>query len=390
MRTGRQYSMLRKFIAPEILFGNGARKRLADYLATLRIGKLLLVSDPGLREAGWTDEIEDDLKAAGIGFAIWEEVSPNPRYDQVNRGAEAYLSERCDMIVALGGGSPMDAAKGIGIVASNGGDIRDYEGVDRIPAPMPPTIFIPSTAGTAADLSQFAIINNDEERYKMAIISKSIVPDVSLMDPDITMTMDPDLTAATGLDALTHAFEALASTGGGPMTDLYALEAISLVGENLVAAVRDGSDAAARERMCRASGFAGLAFSNASLGAVHAMAHSLGGYLDKPHGECNALLLETVISRNFPEAAEAYRRAAGAMGLPNGPAVSDDDVRNAILEKLNGLRRDVGMDHGLASLGVNEDAIPTLAEKAASDPCLLTNPMTLGTDELEEMFRIAL
>lgn len=382
--------MLRKFLSPEILFGNASRNRLADYLRRFGSRRVFLVSDSGLRSHGWTDEIESLLRSNGIDYITWDNVSPNPRISEVTEGASIYLKEACDLIVGLGGGSPMDAAKGVGIIASNGGDIRDYDGVDRIPRPLPPSVFIPSTSGTAADLSQFAILSDEDEKYKRAIISKSIIPDISIIDPEITVTMDPSLTAATGLDALTHAFEALASAGSGAMTDLYAREAVSLIGKWLVPAVSDCSNSVAREHLSQASTFAGLAFSNASLGAVHSMAHSLGGYLDLAHGECNALLLDSVVEWNFPEAKGAYRTAAEALGFQSAENADDDEILEYLIHRIQGLRTDTGMTAGLASLGVTEDLLPVLAQKAVDDPCMLTNPRVTGVEDLIALFRKSL
>ena len=217
--------------------------------------------------------------------------------------------------MAVGGGSVIDCAKGIGIVSSNRRHILEFVGADRIPTPMPPVVCVPTTGGTSADLSQFAIFTDLVARTKVAIVSKAVVPDVSLIDPRTLTTMDRYLTACTGMDALVHAFEAFASNAHSPLTDLHALEAIRLVRTSLPACIRDPSDLDARGRMMLASLEAGLAFSNASLGAVHAMAHSLGGALDLPHGECNSILLSHVVAFNFSTASERYDRIGEAMGL---------------------------------------------------------------------------
>ena len=255
--------------------------------------------------------------------------------------------------------------------------------MDRIPRPGPPLICIPTTAGTSADISQFAIINNTDRRYKVAIISKSVVPDVALVDPETTTTMPPYLTACTGLDALTHAIEAYVSTASSPVVDVHALAAIRLIQENLTAAIDDPANTEARENMALASLQAGLAFSNASLGAVHAMAHSLGGYLDLPHGESNALLLDHVIRFNFSAARERYRNIAAIFGL----AGADERALGAAIAAL---RQRCGIAAGLATRGVTRGTIEELAPHAERDACLFTNPRRATLADLKTIYAEAL
>ena len=297
---------LRKFVAPEFVFGTGARNLASQYARNFGAQKVLVVTDPGVMEAGWTADITTSLEDAHIPFTIFSQVSPNPRAEEVMAGAEMYYSENCDVIVAVGGGSPMDCAKGIGIVSTNKKHILEFEGIDQVTTPMPPLICIPTTGGTAAEVSQFAIISNRQKRIKIAIISKAVVPDVALIDPMTLTTMDPFLTACTGIDALVHAIEAYVSNAQSAVTDLHALEAIRLVKRYLLDCIADLHDLEARGKLMLASLEAGLAFSNASLGAVHAMAHSLGGLLDLPHGQCNAVLLQHVVSFNHVASPERF------------------------------------------------------------------------------------
>ncbi|MDX5435432.1 MAG: iron-containing alcohol dehydrogenase, partial [Halomonas sp.] len=233
---------LRKFVAPEIIFGDGARRAVANYVATFGAERVLLVSDPGVVLAGWVEEVETDLAAQGIVCQRFTSVSPNPRAEEVMEGAMVYREMGAQAIVAIGGGSPMDCAKGIGIVVAHDGHIIDFEGVDTLRVPIPPLIFVPTTAGTSADISQFAIISDQQRRMKFSIVSKSVVPDVSLIDPQVTLTMSPFLTACTGVDALVHAIEAFVSTGSGPLTDAHALEAMRLINGHLVALVQAPHD----------------------------------------------------------------------------------------------------------------------------------------------------
>ena len=380
---------MRKFVAPEFIFGIGARHRVGFYAQHLQARRILIVTDPGVIRAGWLADVQDDLAASDLLSVVFSEVMPNPKDHAVMAGMRTYRDYGCDVIVALGGGSVMDCAKGIGIVAANGGHILDFEGVDRIPRPGPPLICIPTTAGTAADISQFAIINNTEQRYKIAIISKSVVPDVALVDPETTLTMDPYLTACTGIDALVHAMEAYVSTASSPVMDTHALAAIELIRDNLPLTIADPTLLAPRENMMLASLQAGLAFSNASLGAVHALSHSLGGYLDLPHGESNALLLEHVIRFNYPSAAPRYQRIGQALGI-NMARLSEARREAQLTDTLHALRTSCGIHDGLTQRGISYSEIADLAPPATRDACLFTNPRRASLADIKTLYAEAL
>jgi len=380
---------MRKFVAPEFIFGVGARRRVADYARHLRARRVLIVSDPGVIAAGWLKDVQADLAEAGIESLVFHALTPNPKDHEVMAGAAFYASERCDVIVALGGGSVIDCAKGIGIVHANKCDISAFEGVDQVDLPSPPLICIPTTAGTSADISQFCIIANTPGRYKMAIISKTVVPDVALVDPETTLTMGSYLTACTGLDALTHAMEAFVSTASSPVVDVHALEAIRLVWNNIEKAVAEPGVLPARENMLLGSLQAGLAFSNASLGAVHALAHSLGGFLDLPHGECNALLLEHVVRFNIDAAPDRYGRIGEAMGIDMRGMTERERAKRIILA-LGALRKRVGILDSLASRGVRAADIPELATHALIDACMYTNPRRARIDDVKAIYGDAL
>ncbi|GFE62454.1 iron-containing alcohol dehydrogenase [Geobacter sp. AOG2] len=364
---------LRKFVAPEIIFGSGAIERVGQYAALYGARKALVVSDPGVIAAGWTGLVFAALNEAGIDHVSFSGVSPNPRTDEVMCGAEAHRSGACDLIVAVGGGSPLDCAKGIGIVVSNRGNVLDYEGIDRIPVPMPPLICIPTTAGTSADVSQFAIISDRARHTKIAIISKAVVPDVAIIDPRTLTTMDSYLTACTGMDALVHAIEAYVSNAHSPLTDNHALQAIRLIRKHLLPSIAAPHDLDHRSQMMLGSLEAGLAFSNASLGAVHAMAHSLGGLLDLPHGECNAMLLEHVISYNFAQAGDRYRDVGCALGL-DAEKMDQAECRAAVFGEVRRLRTAAGISGGLGDRGVRSGDLGDLAANALRDACMVTNP----------------
>ena len=380
---------LRKFVTPEIIFGCGARKLAGNYARRFMANKVLIVTDPGVIAAGWLDDVQHSLEEVKLPYHVFSSVTPNPRTEEVMEGAEVYRSEACDVIVSVGGGSPMDCAKGIGIVSSHNRDILDFEGVDRIGLPVPPLILVPTTAGTSADVSQFCIISNRKELVKIAIVSKAIVPDVALIDPQTTHTMDPYLTACTGVDALVHAIEAFVSIGSGPMTDDYALDAIRLIHQNLPAVLQDQQNAGLREKIMLASMKAGLAFSNAILGAVHAMAHSLGGFLDLPHGECNALLIEHVIDYNFEHAKERYMAIAQAIGL-DLRGLRSRQIRQALINDLVTLKNQVGITGQLRHRGVKSADIPLLSGKAVRDACMLTNPRTASAADVAVIYAEAM
>jgi alcohol dehydrogenase class IV len=387
METSLANQELRKFVAPEFIFGWGARKLAAQYAQNYGANHVLIVTDEGLERAGWLKGLLEELNEVGIASTIFDKVTPNPRDHQVMDGAALYEKANCDLIIAMGGGSPMDCAKGIGIVCSNNRHILEFEGVDEVPIPASPLICVPSTAGTSADVSQFAIINDSNRNVKIAIISKTVVPDVALIDPEITVTMDPYLTACTGMDALTHAIEAYVSNAQSVVTDLHALEAIRIITMNLEQAIQNPKDSEARSQMMLASMYAGLAFSNASLGAVHAMAHSLGGLLDLPHGECNSLLLEHVVSYNYDVVPERYKDIANVMGIvSNG---STRDQKKDLVNALSTLRKKIGITTSLGEIGVNARNIPNLAAKAIMDPCMVTNPRNPTQEEIEKIYAAA-
>lgn len=379
----------RKFVCPEVIFGDHSLEMVARYAPNFGASKVLLVTDPGVAAAGWTARAERALRSASVSVVVFDGVTPNPKDYEVMAGVEVYRRERCDVIVAVGGGSPMDCAKGIGIAAASGRHILEFEGIDEVDKPGPPLICVPTTAGTSADVSQFAVITDSARGVKLAIISKTIVPDVALVDPITTTTMPAELTAATGLDALSHAFEAYVSTASSPLTDVNALAAVPRIVRHLPEAVRHPQAMEHRREMMMASLMAGLAFSNASLGAVHAMAHALGGMLSMPHGASNAILLPQVVQFNFPAASERYARLGEAMGLSLA-GLRACEVQQQIVDCLNRLAEEASFRNTLADYGLGRDQIPRLAATAMADPCLVTNPRPVTTKDIEDLYVRAL
>lgn len=380
---------LRKFVAPEFIFGSGARFLVGRYAKNFGARKVLVVTDSNVLDLGLVDPIFDVLKNEAIEYEIYKNVKSNPTAIQVKEGSKRYIEEKCNLIVAMGGGSPMDCAKAIGIVSSNHKEVYEFEGVDKVSLPSPPLICIPTTAGSAADLSQFAIITDDQRKLKMAIISKTVVPDVALIDPETTLTMDEFLTICTGFDVLSHAIEAYVSNASSPITDLHALEAIHLVASNLIPTSKDLKNIDLRGKILLSCSYAGLAFSNASLGLIHAMAHSLGGFLDLPHGECNAILLDHVMEFNFESEIRKYRQIGKALGLKM-EELNDEEAKETLIGGIRDLKTQVNINHSLKDVGVKLEDIPELASKAMNDACIITNPRRPTQSDVEEIFINAL
>ncbi|MGQ9599195.1 MAG: iron-containing alcohol dehydrogenase [Anaerolineae bacterium] len=378
-----------KFVAPEIIFGPGALAQVGDSAARLGASKVFLVTDKGVMDAGWVEKALPFLEEKGLAYTIWSNVTPNPKDYEVDQGAEVYLAAKCDAILAIGGGSPIDAAKAVATLVTNGGRIHDYEGVNKISRPLPPMVMVPSTAGTGADVSQFAIITDSTRKVKMVLISKSLVPDISIIDPLLLTTKDVRLTADTGMDVLAHAIEAYVSIAATPLTDVLALSAIRLVADHLRASVASRSNLEAKKGMAMASLHAGLAFSNAILGAVHAMAHQLGATHDLPHGQVNAILLPHVMEYNLLASVRRFRDIAQAMG-EDITHLSLCQAADKAVQAVRRLSQDIGIPAGLRAVGVEERDIPLLSENAALDVCLITNPRDISVSDIQQIFRNAL
>jgi len=376
---------LRKFVAPEIVTGVDARLMIGRYIVHFAAKKPMVVTDRNLQSYPWFIDIIEEIKKCVKDYCVFDQVSSNPRDYEVMQGADKFISERCDLIIAVGGGSPIDCAKGISIVSTNGGNILEYEGVDEINLPGPPLICIPTTAGASADVSQFAIICDTTNKIKKAIISKKVVPDLALIDVVPLMTMDTYLTACTGMDALTHAIEAYVSNAQSHLTNVHALEAIHLISETIEAACKPDREVNTMYKMMMGSLQAGLAFSNASLGLVHAMAHSMGGLLDLPHGECNSILLEQVIDLNFDAVPERYALVAEKMQVEIKD-LNKEQIKFALLERIRTLRKNLGIKDVEEAEGLNEKILDKLAEDAMEDPCIITNPRTVTKEEIRTIF----
>lgn len=381
---------LRKFVAPEFVFGVSASRLTGRYAQNYGARKVLLVTDEVLRTTtSWVENIQKSLAAYDLPYVIFDKVSPNPTSAEIMSGAELYSSENCNAIVALGGGSVIDSAKGIGIAVSNYGHILAFEGVDKVTKPMPPLICVPTTSGSASEVSQFSIIRDENRKTKISIVSKALVPDVGLIDPELTTTMNSYLTACTGLDALTHAIEAYVSNASSPFTDLHALEAVRIIWNSLAQTIATPDDLYWRSQMLQGSLHAGLAFSNAILGAAHALSHSLGGRFNLAHGECNALLLGPVIEYNYCACPDRFNTLGKVIGV-SLDTLPDDAAARKLCDTIENFRHKLGLSNTLRSLKVTPADINCLAANAALDACLATNPRLMTLQEIEAIYEKAL
>ena len=371
------------------LFGPGCAKEIGTKAQNLGAKKALIVTDEGLFKFGVANTIAEYLQDAGVDSHIFAGAEPNPTDINVHHGVQAYNDNGCDFIVSLGGGSSHDCAKGIGLVTAGGGHIRDYEGIDKSTVPMTPLIAINTTAGTASEMTRFCIITNTDTHVKMAIVDWRCTPLIAIDDPKLMVAKPAGLTAATGMDALTHAVEAYVSTAANPITDACAEKAITMISQWLRPAVANGENIEARDAMSYAQYLAGMAFNNASLGYVHAMAHQLGGFYNLPHGVCNAVLLPHVCEFNLIACQDRYAKIAELMGV-NTDGFTETEAAFAAIDAIRELSSSIGIPSGLNELGVKTEDLAIMAENAQKDACMLTNPRKATHAQVVEIFKAAL
>jgi 1,3-propanediol dehydrogenase len=376
---------LLKFEVPEVIHGIGALTKIGCCAKRLGGEKILLVTDPGIIRSGWLDEVLTHLEKENLKYVVYDNVVTNPRDFQVEQGVQLYNRENCDVIAAVGGGSPIDTAKGIGILASNHGNIHEYEGCNLVTQPVPPLVCAPTTAGTGADISQFAVVADTRNKRKMTILSRAIMPDISLIDPRLLQTKPEDLMAATGMDTLTHAIEAYVSSLSWPLTDPHAIHAIELVWRHLLNAVRN-KNVDSLVGMSIACLEAGVAFSNAILGAVHALAHPIGGLYDLHHGLINSVLLPVVVGQNMEHAKDKFANIARVMGVETR-GMTREEAAGHVRYQIENLIHKLGMPTRFSQLGLDTEDIPLLAKLAQQDLCMMTNPCCFSLDEIEAMYR---
>ena len=366
--------------------GAGAVKEIPAEVKTRGFAKAFVCSDPDLIKFGVTKKVTDVLDEAGLVYEIYSDIKPNPTIENVQSGVTAYKASGADYIIAIGGGSSMDTAKAIGIIINNPEfeDVRRLEGVAPTKKPCVPIIAVPTTAGTAAEVTINYVITDVEKKRKFVCVDTHDIPVVAVIDPDMMSSMPKGLTAATGMDALTHAIEGYITKGAWEMTDMFHLKAIEIISKSLRGAVDNTPEG--REGMALGQYVAGMGFSNVGLGIVHSMAHSLGAVYDTPHGVANAILLPTVMEYNAPCTGEKYKDIAKAMGVEGVDTMSQEEYRKAAVESVKKLSMDVGIPADLKEI-VKEEDIQFLAESAFADACRPGNPRDTSVEEIIDLYK---
>ncbi|MBE6537384.1 MAG: lactaldehyde reductase [Ruminococcaceae bacterium] len=378
---------MNRFVLNETSYhGKGAINAIPDEIKGRGFAKVLVASDPDLIKFGVTKKVTDVLDNAGIAYTVFSDIKPNPTIENVQAGVKAFKESGADCIVAIGGGSSMDTAKAIGIIITNPEfeDVRSLEGVAPTKNKCVPIIAVPTTAGTAAEVTINYVITDAENNRKMVCVDVHDIPVVAVVDPDMMATMPKGLTAATGMDALTHAIEGYITRGAWELSDMFHLKAIEIIASSLRGAVNN--EDAGREGMALGQYVAGMGFSNVGLGIVHSMAHPLGALYDTPHGVANAIILPTVMEYNAPETADKYKYIAAAMGVKGTENMSVEEYRAAAINAVKQLSIDVGIPADLKDI-VKEEDLQFLAESAYADACRPGNPRETSVEEILELYK---
>ena len=378
---------MNRFVLNETSYhGKGAIHAIPDEVKARGFKKVLVASDPDLIKFGVTKKVTDVLDNAGIEYAVFSEIKPNPTIENVKAGVEAFKACGADCIIAIGGGSSMDTAKAVGIIIANPefADVRSLEGVAPTKNKCTPIIAVPTTAGTAAEVTINYVITDVENNRKMVCVDVHDIPVVAVVDPDMMATMPKGLTAATGMDALTHAIEGYITKGAWELSDMFHIKAIEIIAKSLRGAVNN--EDAGREGMALGQYVAGMGFSNVGLGIVHSMAHPLGALYDTPHGVANAIILPTVMEYNAPATGEKYKHIAAAMGVPGTENMSVEEYRAAAINAVKQLSADVGIPADLKEIVKPED-LDFLAESAFADACRPGNPRETSVAEILELYK---
>jgi alcohol dehydrogenase class IV len=382
-----------KFLVPDVIFGVGVLSEVGQAARRQGAARVLVVSDQGVGKAGWTGEVLGHLAEAGVSAQLWDQVTPNPKDHEVTAGCAAYLAGGCDVLVAVGGGSCIDAAKAIAVLATQANQesargIAGYAGVGKVTGPLPPTVMVPTTGGSGSDVSQFCVVTDTVRRLKVTIGARALVPDISVTDPRALTTVPHDITAYTAIDVLSHAIESYVSLAASFLTDTHALTAIRGACEHLLPALDRPGDLRPREGLARASLQAGLAFSNALLGATHAISHQLGGLTDLPHGLLNAILLPHVMEFNAAVATSRLADVAGAMGLRTG-LMTPPEAADAAVQTVRAFAGKAGLPATLREIGVECSQLDRVARGALHDAYIVTNPRPVGEADVRAICQAA-
>jgi alcohol dehydrogenase class IV len=401
-----------KFLVPDVIFGVGVLSEVGQAARRQGAVHVLVVSDRGVSEAGWTGEALRHLAEAGVSAQLWDELTPNPKDHEVTAGCAAYLEGGCDVLVAVGGGSCIDAAKAIAVLATQPGasqlgasqpgstlasgtepgkgpaGIAGYAGVGKVTGPLPPTVMVPTTGGSGSDVSQFCVVTDTTRRLKVTIGARALVPDISVTDPRTLTTVPHDITAYTAIDVLSHAIESYVSLAASFLTDTHALTAIRGVCEHLLPALDHPGDLLPREGLARSSLQAGMAFSNALLGATHAISHQLGGLTDLPHGLLNAILLPHVMEFNAALATARLADVAAAMGLRTG-LMTPHEAADAAIQTVRAFAGKAGLPTTLREIGIECTQFDHVARSALRDAYIVTNPRPVGEADVRAICQAA-
>ena len=366
--------------------GAGAIKEIANEVKVRGFAKAFVCSDPDLIKFGVTKKVTDVLDEAGLAYEIYSNIKPNPTIENVQTGVAAFKASGADYLIAIGGGSSMDTAKAIGIIINNPEfeDVRSLEGVAPTKKPCVPIIAVPTTAGTAAEVTINYVITDVEKKRKFVCVDTHDIPVVAVIDPDMMSSMPKGLTASTGMDALTHAIEGYITKGAWEMTDMFHLKAIEIISNSLRGAVANTPEG--REGMALGQYVAGMGFSNVGLGIVHSMAHSLGAVYDTPHGVANAILLPTIMEYNAPCTGDKYKYIAKAMGVEGVETMSQEEYRKAAVDAVKKLSADLGIPADLKAI-VKEEDLDFLSESAYADACRPGNPRDTSVEEIKELYK---
>ena len=376
------------YYVPSInIMGAGCLQELGPAISDLGFKKALVVTDKFLVSCGVAEKVTNILKEQNIEFEIYDEVSPNPTCEVVNNALVELKRNECDFVVSIGGGSPQDTAKAVALLATNGGDIKTYEGVNVTKKKALPIVAVNTTAGTSSEVTINYVITDEERHVKMVMVDKNSLATITVNDPELMVNKPAALTAATGMDALTHAIETLVTPGAYAVTDATALDAVKIIFDYLPRAVKNGHDIEAREQMVYAIFLGGIAFSNAGLGNVHAMAHQLGGVYNLPHGVCNAMLLPHVEEVNAKHVPEKFVAIAKVLDFDvNGK--SAEECADYVIKRIKELSKEVGIPERLEELGVKDIDLDLLSENAMKDICAPGNPVEFTKDQIKDLFSV--
>lgn len=374
-------------IPQNIVFGKGSLKKLPELAKKLGGNKAYIISGPHLAKIGMVEKCQNALNTVGIASDCYTETEGNPSTETVEKATEGFRKSKADFIIAFGGGSPMDVAKAVSVVAKFGGKITDYEGVGKVPAEVCPMIAIPTTAGTGSEVTAFSVITDHSRNYKLTVGSNYLLPKYAILDPELITTVPAGTAAACGVDACVHALESYISLGGNPFTDMFALKALQLIGKSIRGYVANRSCPSAAENMLLGSLFAGIAFSSARLGDVHAMSHPVSAYFDVPHGIANAILLPTVVS--FNELADKGKYYNIYKAIARNPVDKDDFVPSMLYYTLIKLNKELGIPASLKEVGVTEDKFEAMADDAMKSGNIAVNPRTTTKADIIEMYKKA-